>query len=147
MSNNKIIFETKYLDCGCEYVLNDYEIMKLGYCNEHIFEKYRVGDFTFLNSKKDIILQEYFNKITEMKLWDSFTIKKNGKKKRQRRRWRFIQKEFRPLFKYFKKKYKHVRYYEFRRYLKLMKKINKMGWSEFVKKTIDKQMKKKNNIE
>jgi hypothetical protein len=80
-----------------------------------------------------------------MNLWESFNIKINSKKRR-RRRWRFIQKEFRPLFKYFKKKDKHLRYYEFRRYLKLMKKINKIGWIEFVKKTLDKQMKKQNNI-
>jgi hypothetical protein len=81
-----------------------------------------------------------------MNLWEFFTIKKNGKKKYKRRRWRFIQKEFRPLFKYFKKKYKRYGRYEFRRYLKLMKKINKIGWIEYVKKSIEKEIKKKNNI-
>ena len=144
MNNNKIIFETKYLDCGCEFVFNnDYEILKLGHCNDHLFEKYKVGDFTFLNSKNVNEIIEYFNKITEMKLWDSFNIKKQKSKKRRYRRWRFIQKEFKPLFKYFKSKNKSVRfrYYVFRRYLKLMKRINKIGWSEYVKKSLDKQNK------
>ena len=144
MNNNKIIFDTNKLECGCEFVFNnDHEILKLGYCNDHLFEKYKVGDFTFLNSKNVNEIIEYFNKITEMNLWDCFNIKKQKSNKRRRRRWRFIQKEFRPLFKYFKSKDKSVRfrYYVFRRYLKLMKKINKIGWSEYVKKSLNKQNK------
>jgi len=50
MNEKEIIFETTKLDCGCEYVLNDYEQMKLIFCNEHIYEKYSVGDFTFIKN-------------------------------------------------------------------------------------------------
>jgi hypothetical protein len=144
MDNNKILFETKKLDCGCEFILNDYEIMKLDYCDEHIFEKYRFGDFSFLKSKKVMELEEYCRKLTEMRLWSFLIVKKTGKKKFKRRRWRFIQIEFRPLYKYFWDKERRYSHYIFRRNLKLMKKICKLGWSEYVKKTIDQQRKKIN---
>jgi len=143
MDNNKILFETKKLDCGCEFILNDYEIMKLDYCDEHIFEKYRFGDFSFLKSKKVMELEEYCRKLTEMRLWSFLIVKRKGKK-RFRRRWRFIQIEFRPLYKYFWDKDRRYSHYLFRRNLKLMKKIYKLGWSEYVKKTIDQQRKKIN---
>jgi hypothetical protein len=138
VTNVDSIFDTSKLDCGCEFVLNDYEILKLDYCNEHIFEKYRFGDFSFLKSKNIMEMTEYCRKLTEMKLWQFLIIKKKGKK-RLRNRWRFIQKEFRPLFKYFKNKNKHYRRYIFKRYLKSMKRIYKLGWITYVKKTIDKQ--------
>jgi hypothetical protein len=134
--NNKILFETKKLDCGCEYVLNDEEILKLDYCKDHIFEKYKLGDFSFLKSKNVNVMYEYFYKITEMNLWQYFIV--NKPKKRRYTRRRFIQKEFRILFKYFKQKDKYYRKYIFKSYLKKMKHIFELGWTVYVKNTIDK---------
>ena len=143
MNEKEIIFETTKLDCGCEYVLNDYEQIKLIFCDEHMYEKYSVGDFAFLNEKNVNQLQEYFDKISEMKLWYFIDIKKKRGRKRKIRRWRFIEKEFRPLFKYFKKKYRFYNRYKFRRYLKKMKRIKKLGWSKYVKISIEKERMKK----
>jgi len=136
MNEKEIIFETTKLECGCEYVLNDYIQMKLIFCNEHIYEKYSIGDFTFIKKNYDNDMKEYFDKITEMNLWYFINVKKKRGQKRRRRRWRFIEKEFRPLLKYFKNKYKKYSRYVFRRYLKKMKKIKKLGWIEYVKKCI-----------
>jgi hypothetical protein len=98
--------------------------------NEFEFQLEKIWDVL----TEDDDMKEYFDKITEMNLWYFINVKKKRGQKRRRRRWRFIEKEFRPLLKYFRNKYKKYSRYVFRRYLKKMKKIKKLGWIEYVKK-------------